>query len=91
MAFVEHDFHMTIRDIDKDTNLSNKAILTYFEDIGGYCSDKAGFGLKQILDTKLSWVLLHWKFKVIRRIKYDEETFKIKTWSRGVIRSMYRS
>ena len=84
MAFLEHEFHMTIRDIDKNTYLSNKAILAYFEDIGGYCSDKAGFGLKQILDTKLSWVLLHWKFKVIKRIKYSEETFRIKTWSRGI-------
>lgn len=84
MAFVEHDFHMTIRDIDTKTNLTNKAILAYFEDIGGYCSDKAGFGLKQIMDTKLSWVLLHWKFKVIRRINYSDETFNIKTWSRGI-------
>ena len=84
MAFFEHDFHMTIRDIDKNTYLTNKAILSYFEDIGGYCSNLAGFGLKQILDTKLSWVLLHWKVKVIKRIKYGEETVKVKTWSRGI-------
>lgn len=87
MAFVEHDFYMTIRDLDKDTDMTNRAILTYFEDIGGYCSDQAGYGLKQILDTKLSWVLLHWKFKVIKRIKYTGDNFKIKTWSRGIERA----
>ena len=43
MAFIEHEFNLTIRDIDKDTNLTNKAILAFFEDMGGYHSDLAGF------------------------------------------------
>lgn len=84
MAIVEHDFNLTIRDVDSNTNLTNKAILSYFEDIGGYHSNIAGFGLKQILDTKLSWVLLNWKLKVIRRIKYADEVVTVKSWSRGI-------
>ena len=83
MAIIEHDFHLTVRDIDKDTNLTNKAILAFFEDIGGYHSNLAGFGLKQILETRLSWVLLHWKLKVIKRIKYSDEIVTVKSWSRG--------
>lgn len=87
MAIIEHDFHLTVRDIDKDTNITNKAILAFFEDIGGYHSNIAGFGLKQILDTRLSWVLLHWKLKVIRRIKYSDEIVTVKSWSRGAERA----
>ena len=83
MAFVEREFNLTIRDIDKDTNLTNKAILSFFEDIGGYHSDLAGYGLKQIAETKISWVLLHWKVKVLKNIKYGESV-KVKTWSRGI-------
>ena len=87
MAFIEHDFHMTIRKIDSKTNLTNKAILSFFEDIGGYHSDLAGYGLKQIAETKISWVLLHWKFKVIKRVKYSDRPLRVKTWSRGAVRA----
>lgn len=83
MAFIEHEFNLTIRDIDKETNLTNKAILSFFEDMGGYHSDLASYGLKQITETKISWILLHWKVKVLKEIKYGEP-IKVKTWSRGI-------
>lgn len=84
MAFIENEFHLTIRDINDKTELTNKAILSFFEDIGGYHSDLAGYGLKDIERTKLSWVLLHWKVQVLKRVKYGEcPTLKVKTWSRG--------
>ncbi len=86
MAIFEHDFDFNIRDIDKNTELTNKAILGFFEDIGGYQSDIAGYGLKDIEKTKLSWVLLHWKIKVLKRMKYGDE-IHVKTWSRGAIRA----
>ena len=86
MSFIEHEFNLTIRDINKKTELTNKGILTFFEDIGGLHSDIAGFGLKNIEETKLSWVLLHWKVKVLKRIKYGEPV-KVRTWSRGIIRA----
>ena len=82
MAFIEHKFNLTIRDIDKNTNLTNKAILSFFEDIGGFHSNIAGYGLKQISETKISWVLLHWKIKILKQIKYGDAV-RIKTWSRG--------
>lgn len=86
MAIIEHNFNLTIRDIDKNTELTNKAILCFFEDIGGYHSDIAGYGLKNIEETKISWVLLHWKVKVLKRIKYGDSAY-VKTWSRGIIRA----
>ena len=86
MAFIEHTFNFSIRDIDKNTELTNKAMLGFFEDIGGYHSDLAGYGLKDIKKTKISWVLLHWKMKVLKRIKYGD-TIHVKTWSRGSLRA----
>lgn len=86
MAVFEHKFDFSIRDINKNTELTNKAILGFFEDIGGYHSDIAGFGLKDIEETKISWVLLHWKMKVLKRIKYGD-SINVKTWSRGSMRA----
>lgn len=83
MAYCEHDFYLSIRDINNKTEITNKGVLTFFEDIGGYQSDLAGFGLKQIEETRISWVLLNWKIKVLKRFKYDGKTFKVRTWSRG--------
>ena len=48
MAIIEHDFDFSIRDINNKTELTNKAMLGFFEDIGGYHSDMAGYGLKDI-------------------------------------------
>lgn len=86
MAIFEHTFDFSIRDINEKTELTNKAILGFFEDIGGYQSDLVGYGLKDIEKTKLSWVLLHWKIKVLKRIKYGD-SIHVKTWSRGSIRA----
>lgn len=86
MAIFKHTFDFSIRDIDSNTQLTNKAILGFFEDIGEYQSDIAGYGLKDIEKTKLSWVLLHWKIKVLKRIKYGD-SINVKTWSRGAVRA----
>ena len=87
MAFIEHDFRLTIRDINDKTELTNKGILSFFEDIGGLHSDIAGYGLRDIEETKISWVLLNWKIKVLKRIVYDGEPIKVKTWSRNAVRA----
>ena len=87
MAFIERDFMLTIRDINNKTELTNKGILSFFEDIGGLHSDMAGYGLKSIEQTKMSWVLLNWKIKVLKRIIYDGEPIKVRTWSRNPVRA----
>jgi len=86
MAIFEHNFDLNIRSIDKNTYLTNKSILGFLEDIGGYHSDIAGYGLKDIEKTKISWVLLHWKLKVLKKIKYGD-SINVKTWSRGAFRA----
>lgn len=81
MAFFENDFYIRMRDVDKNNKITNEGILGFFEDIAGLHSDSIGYGIKNIDETGLSWILLHWKIKVIKRANYGDN-IHIKTWSR---------
>ena len=72
-----------LKDIEKDKVLGNKAILKFFENIAGHHSDSLGYGLNNSNVTHLSWILLEWKIKSIKRIEYGEE-LAIDTWSRSI-------
>lgn len=74
-----------IRDLEKGYFLGNQEILEYFENIGAHHSDSLGYGLNSINETKVIWILLDWKVKVINKIKYGQE-LTIKTWSRSIER-----
>ena len=82
---LENEYTVKLSEIGKGNKVTNKAILSYLEDIGGIHSNKAGYGIFEIEETHLSWVLLGWRLQVIRRPKYSEK-IKIKTWSKGVVK-----
>lgn len=90
MAYFEHNFEIGLKDIEKPNYLSNKSILSFFEDIGSYHSDSVKFGLNEIPETHSSWVLLGWKVKVLKRPIYGDKLHII-TWARNVEKfSTYR-
>lgn len=74
-------FKIGLKDIGKNDEIKNVAILEFLEDIGGRHSDLAGYGVNDIPKTHLGWILLDWKLKVIKRPKYGQE-LTIKTWGR---------
>lgn len=82
MGYFEHNFEIGLKDVEKYNKLSNKAILSFFEDAGAYHSDSINFGLNDIVNTHLSWVLLGWKVKVLKRPVYGDK-LHIKTWARS--------
>lgn len=82
MGSFEHDFEIGLKDVEKYNKLSNKAILSFFEDAGAYHSDSINFGLNDIVNTHLSWVLLGWKVKVLKRPVYGDK-LHIKTWAKN--------
>lgn len=82
---VEQEYQIKLSEIGKENKITNKAILGDLEDVGGIHSNIAGYGILDIQQTKLSWVLLDWKLKIIRRPKYSEK-IKIKTWSKNAIK-----
>ena len=79
----KENFKMGLKDIWKNNEINNKAILEYLEDIAGYHSDSIGCGLNSSEHSHLNWILLDWKVKVIKRPKYGQ-TLEISTWSRKV-------
>lgn len=72
-------FTKGIKDIGPNNKLKNESILEILEDIGGMHSDYAGYGVLNMDETKVSWVLLEWKIKVISRPNYCEE-LDVETW-----------
>lgn len=83
--FFEQEFKMTLEDIDKNTYITNKAILSYFENTATYHSDSVGAGMKSVQITGKTWIVLDWRVKVLKRPMYGEN-LKVRTWSRGFVK-----
>jgi len=77
----EKNYTVGNRDIGNDHKATNKAMLKYLENIACKHSDEVGYGINTIEETKVVWILLDWKFKVIERPVYGQ-TIKVRTWSR---------
>ena len=80
MIFEQH-YKVGNRDIGNNNKATNKAMLKYLENIACRHSDEVGYGINTIEETKVVWILLDWKLKVIERPKYGQ-TIKVRTWSR---------
>lgn len=78
----EKKYTLGLTDVGRKNKISNKAIIKMLEDVGGIESEKAGYGLNEIEENHLSWILLAWKVKVLRRPIYNEEVIA-RTWARG--------
>lgn len=78
-------FKIALKDIEKDNEIKDRAILEIFENIGSYHSDKVEYGANNIKDTGVTWVLLDWKIKVIKRPTYGE-TLDVHTWGRNMVK-----
>lgn len=76
-------FKPGLKDIGKDNKIKNRAILEMLENIAAYHSDKVNFGANDTEKTKLSWILLEWKLKVIKRPRYGQ-VLTVNTWGKGM-------
>lgn len=81
----QEKFKIGLKDVSKGNVVNNKAILEYLEDIASYHSDSVGYGVNTSDVTHLTWLLLDWKVKVIKRPQYGQ-TLDIRTWSRYIIK-----
>ena len=82
---VENEYRIKLSDINRENKATNKAILSYLEDVGGKHSDLAGYGILDIPQTHLSWIIIEWKLQIIRRPNYGE-IIRATTWSKDAIR-----
>lgn len=74
-------FKMGIKDIDKNLNILNRAILEMLENAAVYHADSVNRGPMVTFSEHFAWVLSDWQIKVIDRPKYGEE-LSVKTWRR---------
>ena len=82
---IQQEYTVKLSEIGRDNKATNKTILSYLEDVGGKHSNIAGYGVLNIPETHLTWLLLEWKLKVIRRPNYAEKIIA-KTWSKDAVR-----
>lgn len=61
--------------------LTNKSILSILENIAGSHSAYVHFSFKDLEKDHLTWVILSWKLKVIKRINADT-VVRVQTWGR---------
>ena len=59
--------------------LTNKSILSILENIAGAHSAYVHFTFEDLAKDHLTWVILNWKLKIIKRIKADTN-IKVQTW-----------
>ena len=72
-------------DVDKNNQLSNKAIINYMQDIAVCHADSLGNGVNNAAETHTAWLLLNWKIRVFNRPKCEEK-IRIDTWPRTMER-----
>ena len=77
----EHKARVDIGKVNGNSFITNKDMLSLLENVACMHSDKAGYGIREIPITHLSWVQLNWRVKILRRLVYGEEV-TIKTWAR---------
>ena len=77
----EHKARVDIGKLNGNSFITNKGMLSLLENVACMHSDEAGYGIREIPITHLSWVQLNWRVKILRRLVYGEEV-TIKTWAR---------
>lgn len=82
MIFIK-DFETGLKDVGKNSEITNKAILEIFEDIAAKHGDDVGDGLNDIFRLDTVWIILDWKVKVIKRPKYGQN-LNVLTWGRAI-------
>ena len=81
MAVYEYKTHIKYSDISENNELSDKGLLNILSEAAGVHSAAVGYGLNDIEQTKVSWMLLFWKLKFFKRPRWNTE-LTVKTWPR---------
>ncbi len=76
----EHKTRVDIGKVNANSNVTNKGMLALLENVACMHSDQAGYGIREVPITHLSWVQLNWRVHILRRLKYDEK-ITIRTWA----------
>ncbi len=85
MAIFEHNYTVNISNVNSEAKITNLGMLSILEDVACRHSDTAGIGIKDIPVIHLSWMLLAWKVKILKRVYYGTK-LRACTWARPINR-----
>lgn len=86
MEIFESKIKVRVLDIDENHRLTTKGLIGYLQEVAGMHSDIAGYGLNDIPQTNLTWLVLNWKIKVFT-YPFFNTTLTIKTWARIITKT----
>lgn len=81
MAIFTYNYKIKYSDIGTDNKATLKALVDTLQQAAISHSDQAGFGVNDIPNTHLAWLLLNWKVE-IKSYPILNDNITIKTWPR---------
>lgn len=82
MGFVNLDIRVRYEDVDKNNQISIRGLLKYLVEAATKHSDMVGYGLNNIPQTHVSWLIINWRLKIEYYPKAGE-AIHIRTWTRS--------
>lgn len=76
---MEYQFRVDYHDVGENNHLTPTALIRYLGQAAGYASSAVGYGLNDIPQTHLTWLLLNWKVQIFKQPIWDT-VLKVKTW-----------
>lgn len=87
MGVFEKEFFIEFGDVGENNSLTAKGVLRFLQEIAVLASDKVGYGINNVDETHLVWILLNWKVQIFGNPIWNSK-LKIRTWARSA-RKLY--
>ena len=82
MGFVNLSLRVRYDDVDQNNSLTTKGFLKYLLEAANLHSNMAGYGIDDIPNTNVNWIILNWKLHVYH-YPCTNEAIHIRTWTRN--------
>ncbi len=77
----ERTHKVGVDEVNKELRMTNRALITTFQNSASFYSDSLNYGILDIPKTFLTWFVVDWKVEVLKRPMYGDE-ITIKNWNR---------
>lgn len=75
----EQKYKIGVEEIGVDSLLNNRGVLSLLEDIACLHAQTVGFGILNVAEKGVAWILLEWKVSILKRPLYNT-IVTVKTW-----------
>lgn len=87
MGIYTQKYKITFDDVNDNLELKSIYLMKYLVDAAGMHSESVGYGLSNIKDTSIGFLLTAWNVKVIKKAHLLDE-IEIKTWAENLVHSL---